>query len=261
MHNALSRVWLKRLVPVALAIGGLSGCAIPLVSETELAGQSAKEFEKIKQEKPVSRDARTRSYVNCVADAIVAQLPAEYASKSWTVEVFDAEEVNAFAMPGGKIGVFTGLLAVAENQDQLGAVLGHEVAHVTQKHALGRVNRELTTRAGVVLGTVALGGGQGMADLLGMGAQLGLSLPYGRSQESEADVVGLKFSAAAGFDPRQSIELWKNMKKKNKLGPPQFLSTHPSDENRIADLTKQLAGALPLYNQAQQSGRKPRCQK
>ncbi|MDH5254681.1 MAG: M48 family metallopeptidase, partial [Gammaproteobacteria bacterium] len=154
-----------------------------------------------------------------------------------------------------------GLLAVAENQDQLAAVIGHEVAHVTQQHSLKRVNREMTTRAGVIAGTAVLGGGYGVGDVLSMGAQLGLSLPFSRANEVEADTVGLNYMAAAGFNPAASIQLWKNMGRKNKLGPPEFLSTHPSGDNRIQELVQQLPEALKIYNAAQASGRKPACQK
>jgi predicted Zn-dependent protease len=156
--------------------------------------------------------------------------------------------------------VYTGILKVAENRDQLATVIGHEVAHVTRQHALTRVNREMTTQAGVIAGSAVLGGGQATGQLLSMGAQLGLSLPYGRAQESDADVIGLKYMAAAGFNPQQSIQLWKNMAKKSKLGPAPFLSTHPSGDTRIQELIEQLPSALKLYNEAQAAGKKPVCQ-
>ena len=130
---------------------------------------------------------------------------------------------------------------------------------MTRQHALNRVNREMTTQAGVIAGSAVLGGGQAAGQLLSMGAQLGLSLPYGRAQESDADVVGLKYMAAAGFNPQQSIQLWKNMAKKSKLGPAPFLSTHPSGDTRIQDLIEQLPSALKLYNAAQAAGKRPVC--
>jgi predicted Zn-dependent protease len=215
----------------------------------------------MREEVPVSADAKLRRYINCVTDAVVAQLPEPYVSQDWDIEVFDQpDEVNAFAMAGGRVGIFTGLLKVATDQDQLATVIGHEIAHVTQRHSLERTNREITTRAGVILGGAVLGGGP-MTDIVGMGAQLGLSLPFARGEESEADVEGLKYMAAAGFNPRASIPLWQNMDRENKLGPPQFLSTHPSHETRISDLIKQLPEALKLYNDAQAAGRKPNCQR
>ena len=249
----------KRITLVLTLAAILSGCALPLVSEAELEIESEKEFDKIRQQTPISTDARARSYIECVALAIIEELEEPYASMEWEIEVFDSDSINAFAMTGGKIGVFTGIFKAAKNQDQLGAVLGHEVAHVTQKHALERVNTAMTTQGGVMVGTAVLGGGQATADVLSMGAALGITLPYGRGQESEADVVGLKYSAGAGFDPRQSVELWKNMEKANKLGPPEFLSTHPSGDTRISDLIAELPEALVLYNEAKSGGKQPRC--
>jgi len=239
----------------------LGGCAVPIVSESELESESGRQFQEMRAQTPASTDVRTRAYINCVSAAIVQQLEKPYVDEDWEVEVFEAKDINAFAMPGGRIGVYTGLLQVAENQDQLAAVIGHEVAHVTQQHSLERVNREMTTRAGVIAGTAVLGGGSGVGDVLSMGAQLGLSLPFSRANETEADTVGLNYMAAAGFNPSASIQLWKNMGKKNKLGPPQFLSTHPSGENRIQELIQQLPEALKIYNAAQAAGTKPACLK
>lgn len=237
----------------------LGACSVPLISETELETESAKQYQEMRAQIPVSTDVRTRAYINCVSAAIVQQLEKPYVDDDWEVEIFDSEDINAFAMPGGRIGVYTGLLAVARNEDQLAAVIGHEVAHVTQQHSLKRANREATTQVGVIAGTAVLGGGYGVGDLLSMGAQLGLSLPFSRANETEADTVGLNYMAAAGFNPAESIQLWKNMAKADKLGPPEFLSTHPSGDHRIQDLVGQLPEALEIYNAAQASGRKPGC--
>jgi len=238
-----------------------AGCALPLASESEIDSQGDAEFQKIRNQTPISANAAQRAYVNCVANAIVRELPEPYSDQDWEVEVFESEEINAFALPGGHIGIFSGIFKVAENQGQLAAVIGHEVAHVTEQHALKRYNREATTRIGVVGVAVATGTGQAGADLAGMVASLGLSLPFSRSEESEADTVGLRYMAAAGFDPRQSVPLWQNMQKKNKLGPPEMLSTHPSSENRIDELISQFPEALQAYNQAQAAGKKPVCQR
>jgi predicted Zn-dependent protease len=239
----------------------LTGCALPLASESEIDAQGDKEFQKIRTKTPATTDARARSYVMCVANAITRELEEPYRDKDWEIEVFESEDINAFALPGGSIGIFTGIFKVAENQDQLAAVIGHEVAHVTRKHALQRYNREMTTRIGVVGVAAATGTGQAGADALGAAATLGLSLPFSREDESEADTVGLQYMAAAGFDPRQSVPLWENMQKKNKLAPAEFFSTHPSSETRIKDLIAQYPEALQRYNQATAAGKKPRCQR
>lgn len=254
---------MNRLIALLLVLAGLSvgGCALPLVSEAEIESQSEAEFEKMRRSTLISNDARTRSYIGCIARAIVDELQEPYASMDWDLEVFENEMINAFAMPGGKIGVFTGILKVAENQDQLAAVIGHEVAHVTERHSLERANREATTQIGVIGATAAIGGPMGTGDLIAMGAQLGLSLPYGRSQESEADTEGLLFMADAGFDPRASIKLWKNMARENKGAPPEWFSTHPSSDTRIDDLVEQLPEALARYNAAKAAGKNPDCRR
>lgn len=252
----------RNVASIVVALLGLlpGACSLPLGSESEIDAEGDAAFRKMRAEIPASTDARQRGYIICVANAIIRELPAPYSDREWDIEIFDSEDINAFALPGGNIGVYTGMFKVAENQDQMAAVIGHEVAHVTEKHSLERYNREATTQIGVVGVAVATGTGQAGADLFGMAAQLGLSLPFSRGEESEADTVGLKFMAAAGFDPRQSVSLWQNMQKKNKLGPPQFLSTHPSAENRIDELVAQFPESLKLYNQAQAAGKKPRCQ-
>ncbi|MDP2325726.1 MAG: M48 family metallopeptidase [Gammaproteobacteria bacterium] len=250
-----------QFVAIVLPALFLGACALPIATESELESESGKQFQEMRAQIPASTDVMLRSYINCVSAAIVQQLEKPYSDKDWDVEVFESEDVNAFAMPGGRIGIFTGLMQVAENQDQLAAVIGHEVAHVTQQHSLKRVNREATTRVGVIAGTAVLGGGAGVGDVVAMGAKLGLSLPYSRGNETEADTVGLNYMASAGFNPAESIQLWKNMGKKNKLGPPQWLSTHPSGDSRIQDLVRQLPEALKLYNSAQAAGRRPECRK
>ena len=234
------------------------GCSVPFVSEREVEIESEAEFQKMKNSMPISNDVNVRSYVYCVADAIIGELEEPYKSMDWEIEIFDDEAVNAFAMTGGKIGVFTGILTVAENQDQLGAVIGHEVAHVTQQHSLERVNQAMTTQVGAQAAGAVLGGGYA-GDAVQMAAQVALTLPYGRGQESEADTVGLVYSANAGFDPRASVTLWKNMDKANKGAPPEFLSTHPSSDTRIQDLIEELPGALVNYNNAKSGGKVPNC--
>lgn len=249
------------VLPVVLATLLLSACSLPIYSESELESESGQVFQEMRAQTPAATDARLIAYVNCVSADIVQQLEKPYSEEDWEVVLFESEDINAFAMPGGRIGVYTGLLAVAENQDQLAAVIGHEVAHVTLQHALKRANREATTQGGVILGTAVLGAGPGVGDIVSMGAQLGLSLPFSRANETEADTIGLNYMADAGFNPSASIQLWKNMAAKNKLGPPQFLSTHPSGDSRIQDLVKQLPEALKRYNAAQAAGRTPNCQR
>ena len=256
--NSIIRTKLLRFGLCIAVVASLGACSIPFVSEREVAIESDKQFEQMRSQMVISNDVKMRSYVFCVANAIIRELEEPYASMDWDIEIFDDDAVNAFAMTGGKIGVFTGILKVAENQDQLGAVIGHEVAHVTQQHSVERMNQAMTTQIGAVAAGAALGGGMA-GDAVQYGAQVGLTLPYGRGQESEADVVGLVYSADAGFDPRESVKLWKNMAKNSDGAPPEFLSTHPSNASRIDDLIKELPDALTNYNKAVASGNVPQC--
>ncbi|MGI3027155.1 M48 family metallopeptidase, partial [Vibrio cholerae] len=190
----------------------------------------------------------------CVANAITAQVPKQAGFEQWEVVVFNSDQVNAFALPGGKIGVYTGLLKVAVNQDQLATVLGHEVAHVLANHSNERLSQTQLASVGLQVTDMAIGSSAyaQYKDItmaaLGVGVQYGVILPYGRSQESEADIVGLEVMAKAGFDPSQSIELWKNMAKASGGNqPPELLSTHPSHSIRIQDLTATIK-KLPSYS-------------
>ena len=168
----------------------------------------------MKQQEKVSTDAKMNAYVSCVAKAVTAQVPSQYGITSWEVVVFDSKQVNAFALPGGKIGVYSGLLKVAKNQDQLATVIGHELTHVLAQHSNERLSRSQLTGLGLAAADIAMGSseyrGATMA-ALGLGVEVGVMLPYGREQESEADRLGLDLMARAGFNPTEAIPLWQNM--------------------------------------------------
>ncbi len=236
-----------------------------LKSDTELEAQASKEFAKLRAEAPLVTDRATIDYVACVATNIVDSLEGPEAKLNWELAVIDSQEQNAFVMPGGKIAVYEGILSVATNQDQLAAVIGHEVAHVTARHANERASRGEFTDIGVYIAAIVLGQGhsgftQTAYEGLNAGAQLGIFLPHTRAQESEADVLGLQYMAKAGFDPRESVELWKKMQKEHEdSAPPEFLSTHPSSETRIEALISQYPGALALMNEAKAQGKNPNC--
>lgn len=183
----------------------------------------------------------------------------------WQITVFDNDEaVNAFALPGGYIWVYTGLLKIIDNQDQLAAVIGHEIAHVTAGHPNARLSSQYATQAGLQAVNAFLEGQVGgstktIMALLGLGSQVGILLPFSRSQEQEADILGLQYMARAGFDPGQSIQLWKNMSRAGGEKPPEFLSTHPSDYSRIQTLQAHMPEAMELYRRARQQNRIPQC--
>jgi predicted Zn-dependent protease len=197
--------------------------------------------------------------VECIANNIIAVLPPEHANIGWEVVVFDEEEINAFADPNGKIGVFNGILKVADTPDALAAVIGHEVAHATEGHVMDRARKNARQEIWAMLGGAATGAG----DLWRQGIAIGLGLPFAREQETDADLVGLDYMAKAGFDPRASVYLWKNMAaakaESGRERPPEFLSTHPSDSARIDNMIKSLTPALIEYNAAREAGNRPAC--
>ena len=242
---------LTMLVSVSI----LTGC----VTASQLQQASVGEFAKMREQLTISTNTRDRAYVQCIADSIIAQLGQPYASYDWDVELFDEKEKNAFAMPGGQIGIFTGIFEVAQTQDQLAAVMGHEIAHVTLGHSLKRANSQTAASLGVMVGSIASEIVRENVGLIMLGAQVGLLLPFSRSQESEADLAGLELMARAGFRPDASIDLWRNMAASKTSETPGFLSSHPSSSDRIESLAQQVAVVNPQYQQARAKGLRPAC--
>ncbi|HXG27363.1 MAG TPA: M48 family metallopeptidase [Nevskiales bacterium] len=258
---------MKNPLPGLLALALLTACATsPLGRKTlrffpegEMAQMGAAAFQETREKTPESKDGKQNAYVTCIAGALTREVPGDQA---WEVVVFEDKAANAFALPGGKIGVYTGLLRVARSQDQLAAVIGHEIAHVTAQHANERVSTAFAAQAGLNIVDAIYGGtsaGQNAMALLGLGTQVGILLPFGRAQESEADLLGLDTMARAGFDPREAVTLWQNMAQAGGGAPPEFLSTHPSHDTRIEDLQKRMPEALKLYDAARVAGKKPKC--
>ncbi|MFK8052088.1 MAG: M48 family metallopeptidase [Woeseiaceae bacterium] len=254
----------KRYLSGALAVGAtfLTGCA-SMISDDTLNAQGEAAYAQMQAQIPLVKEQPIIDFVECVANAIVDQLDGPQSQVAWELAVFDEDQVNAFALPGGKMGVYKGLLAVTENDDQLAAVMGHEVAHVTERHSAERMARTRGTQIGVQVLSGIVGNGTiaaaSASTALQIGAQLGLLLPFNRGQESEADSTGLVYMARAGFDPRESVKLWKNMAASKDGEPPELMSTHPSSDTRIDKLVSQLPRALVLYNQAAAAGKKPYC--
>lgn len=244
---------------------------VSLYSDDELNNMGVTSFENMKKEIPISKDKATNDFVLCVADAITVNVPKSAHQGNWEVVVFDSEQVNAFALPGGKIGVYTGILNVTENQDQLAAIIGHEVGHVLERHSNERLSANKLSNVGLAVAAAAIGAsevdnkGLWVAGL-GIGVQYGVIMPYSRTHESEADIVGQDLMARSGFEPQASVQLWQNMSKLSKEAPPEFMSTHPSNETRIKQLNNHLAISQPYYlaekNLAEKSGGNlPKCVK
>ncbi|HEY5970423.1 MAG TPA: M48 family metallopeptidase [Pseudoxanthomonas sp.] len=235
------------------------------VSQEQLNQLGAQAFVEAKAKGPLSNDAKQNAYVRCVVNALVRQLPAQSQGTAWETALFASQEPNAFALPGGKVGVNTGIFTVAKNQDQLAAVLAHEIGHVVEHHHDERITRQMGASGAVQLLGALAGAkyGQGGADLATQGgsllAQGGFLLPGSRVQETEADVVGQRLMADAGFNPEQAVNLWQNMIAAGGSRPPQWLSTHPDPQSRIQELRNRAGTLLPAYQQARASGRAPRC--
>lgn len=252
------------LLATACAVSPTGRKQLMLVPEGQMAQMGAQAFQEIQRETPRMQDPAVNAYVQCVADALTALPEVRDEHPDWEVEVFDEDTVNAFALPGGKIGVYRGLLTVAETPGQLAAVMGHEVAHVLARHGNERVSQQFAI--GETLGLIDAWMASGNASnrnaamaLLGLGAQVGILLPFSRSHESEADAMGKELMARAGFDPRESVTLWENMSQAGGGGTPEFLSTHPSHGTRIRDLQRGMDRAFELYLEAQAAGRAPGC--
>lgn len=234
-----------------------------MMQDTQMDQMGLQAFSKLKQTKPASGNKRHTRFVNCIAKPITQLV----GGGNWEIVVFEDKELNAFALPGNKIGVYTGLINMVDNQDQLAAVIGHEIGHVLAKHSNERLSQETAVSQGMDVVKAVAGAPQsplgqiGMA-ALGLGVEYGVLLPYSRTQESEADVIGLDLMAKAGFNPEQSINLWQKMAQASAgQTPPEFMSTHPADATRIANLNKNMPKALQLYQQAQASGKHPNCSK
>lgn len=263
----------KNILLSLLSLSLLAACATSPTGRSQLEffpseqvaqmGETA--YAKIKQKTPASQDPAINRYVQCIADSVTAAAPPPPSGAKWEVTVFKADQtVNAFALPGGNIGVYTGLLKVTESPAQLAAVIGHEIGHVIAEHSNARLSTRYATQAGlqliqVLAGTTGNVITQEIMSLLGLGTQVGIILPFSRAQESEADILGLRYMAEAGFDPRQSIQLWQNMAQAGGPAPPELLSTHPSDQSRIHNLKQHLPEAMDYYQQALAANRRPEC--
>ncbi|MFM8269957.1 MAG: M48 family metallopeptidase [Pseudomonadota bacterium] len=177
----------------------------------------------------------------------------------WEFKLIDSPEKNAFCLPGGKVAVYTGIIPILKNEAGMAAVIGHEVAHATLRHGGQRLTANLGSQIGVlVLGQILTGKDNTNRQLvlaaLGLGAQIGVILPFSRSNESEADEIGLRYMARAGYDPRQAPLLWERFGASEKGGLPAFLSTHPSSQSRQEELRNQVPSVLPTYEKSAKYG-------
>lgn len=247
----------RRDIALGLASGSLvlvSACStnsetgrkqIAFVPDGELAALSLSAWNDLKSKTKISTDKNAKARVANIGGRLAQFVNTPNAQ--WEYEVFDTPEVNAFVLPGGKVGVYRGLLDLVQNDAQLACVLSHECSHVSARHASERMSQGVLAQL-AILGAqvgaqkipVSAGAQKDIVQALGLGVQYGVLLPFSRKQELEADILGLKYMKSAGFDPRESVKLWERMAAAQKSKPPEFLSTHPSEETRIKRLKEEL---------------------
>jgi len=249
-----------------------AGCALNLVTgrkqlslvkESDLQLMATTQYNKFLTENKVlsSGNNKDAAMVDRVGARIANSITKYYASHGkglvlegykWEFNTVDSKEVNAWCMPGGKVVVYTGLLPITQNETALSIVMGHEIAHSIAKHGNERMSQAMVQQMGGMALEVALAQKpKETQDIFllsyGIGSQVGAMLPWSRQQESEADKFGLIFAAMAGYDPREAISFWQRMSNASGENPPEFLSTHPSDETRIRKLKQYMPEALKYY--------------
>ncbi|MBM3324085.1 MAG: M48 family metallopeptidase [Calditrichaeota bacterium] len=255
----------RRLLGVLLLALGLAACytnpetgrrALVLFSPEEEAALGLQAFTEIKNETPISTDPEENAQTQRVGQKVSSVVELPHAE--WEFVVFDKDDTpNAFCLPGGKVGIYTGILPITQNDNGLAVVMGHEVAHAAARHGGERMSHQLMVALGGIGLAVALREKPKETQALaliayGVTTTVGHILPHSRRQELEADYMGLKFMAKAGYDPRGSVDFWRRFKAYgDKQGDrvPEFLSTHPLDERRIRELEKRMPEALKIYHE------------
>jgi predicted Zn-dependent protease len=237
-----------------LLAGALAGCQqapvtgrsqLILLPDDQAAKMGADAYKQILKDSKVSKDPALNRRVRAVGKRIAAV--ADDPGYKWEFKVLQDKEPNAFALPGGKVGVNSGLFKVAKNDDQLAAVMAHEVAHAIARHSAERMSRQMMVQTGLGVAGAVSDTAAGNIGLMAQAATLGLILPFTRDQESEADEIGLSYMARAGYDPREAVKLWRNFESYGGDRPPEFLSTHPSPGTRIDRLNALMPKAMKVY--------------
>lgn len=258
----------------ALALGGCqtttSGGAVGaerkqlmLVSSQELDQMAAQGYNKLTADASAKGALNTDSAMLQRVRAIAARIePQTRVFRSdapgwkWEVNVINSNELNAFCMPGGKIMFYSGLIRQLNLSDEeIAVVMGHEIAHALREHSREQVSQAIAAQMGIGLGAALLGLGQGSSDMAGVAYQALIATRFSRTDENEADRIGLELTARAGYDPRAGVSLWQKMIKANSGGrPPEFLSSHPTDSSRVQQIEALLPTVMPLYTAARRGG-------
>ena len=229
-----------------------------LVSSSQMDRSAAQAYRQVMAEagkkNQLNHDSAQVARVRGIADRLIpstAAFRADAPKWNWEVNVITSDEVNAWCMPGGKIAVYTGLLTqLNPNDDELAAVMGHEIAHALREHGRERASEQMAQQIGVSVLSTALGLGDLGAQLTQTVLDVTLSLPHSRTHETEADRIGVELAARSGFDPRAAVSLWQKMGKLGGSKPVEWMSTHPSDQTRTRDLQNYSERVMPLYEAA-----------
>jgi predicted Zn-dependent protease len=225
-----------------------------LVSDAEVLSSSLTQYSEFMKSAPASTNAKGKAMVTRVGQKIATAteqylkangLASEVKNFAWEFNLVKDKQLNAFCMPGGKIVVYEGLLNIVSSDDELAVVIGHEVAHAVAKHSNERMSQQIITQYGAQILTQALSEKSAAIQkagntIYGLGAQYGVTLPFSRKHETEADYMGLIFMTIAGYDPNVAITFWQKMSASGGAKVPEFMSTHPSDATRINDIQKVL---------------------
>jgi predicted Zn-dependent protease len=254
-------LWTAALLAAACATVPVTGRkSFIMVPESQVNAMAVDSYGQLLKESTLSKDTQAIAMLRRVG-ARIAQV-ADQPSYKWEFNLIDEKEtVNAFCMPGGKVAFYTGIMPVCQNEAGIAVVMGHEVAHAIAKHGAERMSQQLVlTLGGVALDTALHEKPEETRQMamaaFGVGSAVGIILPYGRMQESEADRIGLMFMARAGYDPRQAVAFWERMQASGGgTAPPEFLSTHPSHQTRIDNLRKWMAEAVQAYEASPYRGK------
>jgi predicted Zn-dependent protease len=238
---------------------------LSLIPASEMLSMSYSEYDGFLKSNKLSTNQEQIRLVKKVGGRIQKAVETYFAEKGlsdqlkdykWEFNLVESKEVNAWCMPGGKVVVYTGILPITQNEVGLAVVLGHEISHAVAQHGAERMSQQLLAQLGGAALSVALQNKpeqtkQLWMSVYGVGSQVGVLLPYSRTHESEADHLGLIFMAMAGYDPHEAVTFWERMAATGGQKPPEFLSTHPADETRIADIKKELPEAMQYYRKPQ----------
>lgn len=219
-----------------------------LVSDAQVNAMGEDAYKELLSTSKLSRNAALTEQVRTMGRRIAQASGADFAWEFNVIE--DNKTANAFCLPGGKVGVYTGLIPIAENNAGLAAVVAHEVAHAVLRHSSERMSQQMVLQLGMDITSLSFGNSKYkdmIAGAMGLGAMYGITLPFSRLHEAEADRVGLEYMAKAGYDPEEAVALWYRMGEAGGGRPPELLSTHPDPISRAKDLKKRLPGALALY--------------